>query len=321
MGAAQSEEEGLEPTKEWVKDLVDEIIADEFGSPDLELAWLSEDDNDAGKSEAALESRVKLGAVTLNEMRDSLGLDPYANAAADRPMVLTATGYVPIEANAGGNGDHTQTISAVQKYNADEPRVPKGNPGAGRWTGQGGDAARTRAADASEHPSQPDQAASDAEPGVQVAAGTGGPGYPIDLQQEETPHGIGHTIERHVGKSEEYLLSRLSDQLQSIQALGDTARGLKGRGSFSSLQAANDLVNATVDDNRDKVDLVIGGLSPIQQLDKEFGYPTGYEAFAERERSTPFIRETYSVRVIIVRDQNSARGYGILTAYPTNSKW
>ncbi len=115
---------------------VDEIIADEFGSPDLELAWLSEDDNDAGKSEAALESRVKLGAVTLNEMRGSLGLDPYANAAADRPMVLTASGYVPIEANAGGNGANAQTIPAVQKYNTDEPRVPKGNPGAGRWTGE-----------------------------------------------------------------------------------------------------------------------------------------------------------------------------------------
>ena len=41
--------------------------------------------------EAVLEGRVKIGAVTLNEMRDSLGLDPYANAAADRPMVLTAT--------------------------------------------------------------------------------------------------------------------------------------------------------------------------------------------------------------------------------------
>jgi hypothetical protein len=102
--SAQSEEEGLEPTKEWVKDLIDEIIVEEFSSPDLELHWLDEDDNDSGKAEAALESRVKLGAVTLNEMRDSLGLDPYANAAADRPMVLTATGYVPIEANAGGQG-------------------------------------------------------------------------------------------------------------------------------------------------------------------------------------------------------------------------
>ena len=31
--SAQSEEEGLEPTKEWVKDLIDEIIAEEFASP------------------------------------------------------------------------------------------------------------------------------------------------------------------------------------------------------------------------------------------------------------------------------------------------
>ena len=28
--SAQAEEEGLEPTKEWVKDLVDEILAEEF---------------------------------------------------------------------------------------------------------------------------------------------------------------------------------------------------------------------------------------------------------------------------------------------------
>jgi hypothetical protein len=97
--SAQSEEEGLEPTKEWVKDLIDEIIAEEFASPDLELVWLDED-TDAAQAETALESRVKLGAVTLNEMRDSLGLDPYTNAAADRPMVLIATGYVPIEMNA-----------------------------------------------------------------------------------------------------------------------------------------------------------------------------------------------------------------------------
>jgi hypothetical protein len=100
--SAQAEEEGLEPTKEWVKDLVDEIIAGEFASPDLELVWLDED-IDAALAEEHLESRLKLGALTLNELRDSLGLDPYSNAAADRPMVLTAAGYVPIEANAGTN--------------------------------------------------------------------------------------------------------------------------------------------------------------------------------------------------------------------------
>jgi hypothetical protein len=97
--SAQAEEEGLEPTKEWVKDLIDEIVAEEFASPDLELHWLEEDE---GEPEKVLEGRLKVDALTLNEMRDALGLDPFDNAAADRPMVLTATGYVPIEANAQG---------------------------------------------------------------------------------------------------------------------------------------------------------------------------------------------------------------------------
>jgi hypothetical protein len=149
--SAQSEEEGLEPTKEWVKDLVDEIIAEEFASPDLELHWLDEDDG-AAENEAALEGRVKLGALTLNEMRDALGLDPYANPAADRPMVLTATGYVPIEANAGGEGTNanSQATAVVEKrsllkdFDPDQLRVPAGNPDGGQWT-DGGESAATTA--------------------------------------------------------------------------------------------------------------------------------------------------------------------------------
>jgi hypothetical protein len=92
--SAQAEDEGLEPTKEWVKDLIDEIIAEEFASPDLELVGLSEEDHDLGKNETALESRIKLGALTLRELRDSLGLDSYANA--DRAMVPITAGCAPI---------------------------------------------------------------------------------------------------------------------------------------------------------------------------------------------------------------------------------
>ena len=164
---AQSEEEGLEPTKEWVKDLIDEIIADEFASPDLELHWLDEDEGDP---ETVLESRVKLGALTLNEMRDALGLDPFDSPAADRPMVLTATGYVPIEAAASSlpapspagltcgsmrprssadrivdDGSDTVLRSAMsaddallQKYSPDQPRVSAGNADGGQWTSEGG---------------------------------------------------------------------------------------------------------------------------------------------------------------------------------------
>jgi hypothetical protein len=139
--SAQSEAEGLEPTKEWVKDLVDEIIAEEFASPDLELHWLDEDDGDP---ETVLADRLKLGAVTLNEMRDHLGLDPYANPAADRAMVLTPTGYVPIEANVGGEGaingqprDSTKRsveaatfpVEKASPDDAEHPGWPAGTPG------------------------------------------------------------------------------------------------------------------------------------------------------------------------------------------------
>ena len=90
--------------------------------------------------EASLEARVKLGAVTLNELRDSLGLDPYANAAADRPMVLTPTGYVPIEANSGGQGANAggQSAPVVQKYDPAQPWLPAGNPDGGQWTSENG---------------------------------------------------------------------------------------------------------------------------------------------------------------------------------------
>jgi hypothetical protein len=56
---AQSEEEGLEPTKEWVKDLIDEIIAEEFASPDLELHWLDEDEGDPGAELGSIDEQSR----------------------------------------------------------------------------------------------------------------------------------------------------------------------------------------------------------------------------------------------------------------------
>ena len=91
--SAQSEEEGLEPTKEWVKDLIDEIIAEEFASPDLELHWLDEDDGDL---ETVLESRVKLGA---DAQRNARRTRPRSVRQRRRrsPDGAEVTGYVPIE--------------------------------------------------------------------------------------------------------------------------------------------------------------------------------------------------------------------------------
>jgi hypothetical protein len=84
------------------------------------------------------------------------------------------------------------------------------------------------------------------------------------------------------------------------------------------LEAANKLVNATLSQNPEKVDLVVNGSLPIAVLEAEFGSPTGYEAYARSERSQPYMRETCSVRVIIVRDPSSDSKFRVLTAFPIN---
>jgi len=55
-------------------------------------------------------------------------------------MVLTPTGYVPIEVNANGNAGapaSAQSAPGVLKYNPNQPRVSAGNPDGGKWTSEG----------------------------------------------------------------------------------------------------------------------------------------------------------------------------------------
>ena len=92
-----AEEEGLAPILAWVKALVDDIIARELDGADLEFAWTPTETIDPAAQEAMLSSYTSRGILTLNEARAMLGRAPLADAAADTPMALTATGYVPLD--------------------------------------------------------------------------------------------------------------------------------------------------------------------------------------------------------------------------------
>jgi hypothetical protein len=87
-------------------------------------------------------------------------------------------------------------------------------------------------------------------------------------------------------------------------------------GSFSSLEAANRLVNGTIAQNPAKVERVASGQSPKEELTGRFDSITGYEAYARNERSQPYIRETDGVLVVIVRDRQAAKGYRVDSAFP-----
>lgn len=174
-----------------------------------------------------------------------------------------------------------------------QPRVPEGNPEGGQWTDVGGD---TEDGDR-----------------VRLAQGDRLEGFPVDLREEERRGG--HAIREHVRKSHRYLMERVEREGFRIVERGDLFRGLS-RSSFASLDAATRLVNATLAQNRDAVDRVARGGQPLDLLTARFPSATGYEAHLPRLHAQPFIRETFGVRVIIVRDPGTGRGSRILTAYP-----
>jgi hypothetical protein len=90
------EEEGLESLKQWTADLCNEVISEHLDEDELEFAFLEEDEVDQAKQSEILMRYAEGGALTLNEIRDRLGEEPDPDPAANRLMVKTATGYIPI---------------------------------------------------------------------------------------------------------------------------------------------------------------------------------------------------------------------------------
>ena len=90
------EEEGLQSTKLWAADLFDEIIEHHLDEDELEFAFVEEDEVDQEKQSEILTRYAEDGVLTLNQVRERLGEEPDPDPAANRLMVKTATGYVPI---------------------------------------------------------------------------------------------------------------------------------------------------------------------------------------------------------------------------------
>jgi len=91
-----SEEEGLAPILGWVKRLVDEILATELDGDDLEFHWCSESQIHPLEQEKILSSYTSSGILTINEARAVLGRGPFSDVSADRPMILSSSGYIAL---------------------------------------------------------------------------------------------------------------------------------------------------------------------------------------------------------------------------------
>jgi SPP1 gp7 family putative phage head morphogenesis protein len=146
-----------------MKGLIDDILA-ELGYPGLEFAWQEDKATDEAAQQVIVVAYTNAGIISRNEARDVLGRDPDPNPAADRLMVTTGAGLMPLDANTiegkranmsafgtpdgmvpnrqPGNGKGDQEQQATGKLGkrdvSDEPRDDHG-----RWT-SGGDGGRAQ---------------------------------------------------------------------------------------------------------------------------------------------------------------------------------
>ncbi|MGU3330155.1 RNase A-like domain-containing protein [Methylobacterium mesophilicum] len=182
----------------------------------------------------------------------------------------------------------------LRAYNPGQPRVPAGHPEGGQWTSADGSIGRQRDDDVRL---------------FFVGDGTDRQ-YRVDLRSEEGQGG--HTLGRHVGKSDDELFERVrKSQWRSLIANG----GIKRDGSFDSIESANDLVNQTIESNRTSVDRVASGADARKFIKKLFDRKTGREAYSTDE-GIVHMRYTYSVGVELRYDSTSPRGFRVRSAYP-----
>ncbi|MGC2781540.1 MAG: RNase A-like domain-containing protein [Bradyrhizobium sp.] len=201
---------------------------------------------------------------------------------------------------------HLMLRRLQRKYRPDQPRVPAGNTDGGQWTSEGGGQNDSRViSDAT-----PDIAWI---PGAQYAQGGTQRRYSVDLKEEDARGG--HTIEKHVGRTDAELLSVLRQNYHVGIVYYEYQ---DAEGSFTSRESANEFVNRVLEDNKATVDLVASGRKDGATLERRFGYVTGKEAFRPSVDSEPYVRNTYAVRVRIQHDLRSERGYRVLTAFPIN---
>jgi hypothetical protein len=238
------------------------------------------------------------------------------------------------------------------KYSPSQPRVPAGNPRGGQWTdrnggqgtvanpsqdtGQGtgtshaqpmGNVGIGDVSGSSEvrdlfqiKPEEPRTDAGNRSDSIVKIAASDDPRFYTPVLEEEDDNG-GHTLRRHNERSDSSLIDWLNAKWNRVQTgnLEITEYPI-AEGTFRSREEANDLVNQVLKRNTDTVDQVAAGKLKEAKLQERFGFVTGKEAYRPNGDSDPYIRPTYSVRVVIRHDTRSWRGYRVHTAFPVNDE-
>lgn len=120
---------GLAPIQTWVKDLIDEILAEDLDAEDYEFVWRGDDELDPVKRQQITSDDVKSGLLTVNEGRVANGREPYDDKTFDEPMFMTSNGLAPLVLTSAAQGAHDldPITGKPVKSVAEKPEDPDGD--------------------------------------------------------------------------------------------------------------------------------------------------------------------------------------------------
>jgi hypothetical protein len=122
-----AEQQGAAMWQKWLKGTIDYIIQSPlfFGLESYECGFDPTPELDYLKCSMADKIYVGSGIYTINEIRDANGDDPRIEPEADELMVLTATGFVPLD-YIPPSGSTSTTSGSAKTPKSSNIRTPKG---------------------------------------------------------------------------------------------------------------------------------------------------------------------------------------------------
>jgi len=124
----QAEDEGLKPTKQWLKNLIDYLVVTYFGYADIEFDWVVEKEVDALKQAQIAQIYLAASVVTPDEVRAELGMDPLSaeqleqiKAMKPAPPMMAPPGQDPGHVN----GEPKPVNGAEPKGSGEAPPAAK----------------------------------------------------------------------------------------------------------------------------------------------------------------------------------------------------
>jgi hypothetical protein len=121
VNKASADEEGLTPVLQWVKSVIDPIIARAFLAPDLHFEFSQRKELDPLTQAQVHKTYIDARVLTADEVRDELGRDPLTDEQREQLTPVAPPGLKPGGEDENEDGEPTGKAAVVHNHISVQP--------------------------------------------------------------------------------------------------------------------------------------------------------------------------------------------------------